>query len=355
MNFKHYLSVLLLLVALTSVACQGNSAPLPTLAVIASATAEVTEAAQTATENVAASDATGEASAVVSTQTPVFSQPSDAESATQAALIAPNFTPPPTTDAVALMGDSDLSAAAVGDTVSMIGILTVEGEAVIVTNDEGSSLRINIPAPMAETLVDKQVYVAGVVASTEGGITLHLLTIREMVEATAGAPVVLPSFDVTPESTPETLEIVTVDMQLGANLSALTAYDQLIGQIAGQLGNRVWISSYGSPSAGWSFDFYDAADQSVVIYLVLPDGTVQRQAGIPPLGVTEVFALDRASLVVDSDDLLETYAESGRTDEVETLVLLLQAVDEDSAQWSILDVEGLPLLVVDAISGDVVR
>jgi hypothetical protein len=280
---------------------------------------------------------------------------SSAEAATHAAQIVPNFTPPPTPDLSNLLGGAvDLAAVAVGDTVSLIGILTTEDTTAVVTNAEGSSVRLDLPVALAEPLLNKRVYVVGIVTSLEGGIRLQLVTIQEVTEAPTLSAVVDLPFEVTAEGTAEALPGVE-NVRLALNLTALAAYDQLVEQISDQLGERQWISVSGNPGIGWSFSFYAANDSSVIIYNVLLDGSVQIQPGIPPLGAAEIFALDRAALTVDSDRVLELYTTNGGTDEPETLVFLLRAIDAQSAQWSVLNVEGQTQLAVDAISGTVAR
>ncbi|MFN8376867.1 MAG: hypothetical protein U0694_28840, partial [Anaerolineae bacterium] len=290
----------------------------------------------------------------IPSQTPQFSPPSADDNATQAAQVVPVFSPEPTTDMTALSGASSLSAAAVGATLSIFGTLTIENSLVVVTTEAGERAVLDMPVDLAQMMAGNTVYVVGVVTSTEGSTTLQLTSIQEMA-APPAAVFATPNAEAATTDTGPALPTFAPDLRLAENLTALDAYDQLIGQIAGDaLGARQWISTSGNPSAGWSFSFYNEADNTVLIYTVLPDGTVLNQLGIPPVDTQQIFALDRASLTLDSDRLLEIYTENGGADALESLVLLLQAVDAETSHWEILDAEGVTQFTLDAVSGDIV-
>jgi hypothetical protein len=347
-NNKHILLAFsLFMVVLSAAACQnGSGDSLPTVAVFPS----VQPTGLDETESAAAPSG-------VPTETPLFGIPVTDESGTQNAPVIPGFTPQATTDIASLSGTLDLAGVAVGDTISLVGTLTIdEGNRVLVTDTNGSRVVIEIPAEMTQTMVNQQVYVVGIVASTEGDVNLQLLTIQALVESSISIEDSLAGSELTPESTSDALPTIAADVRLGANLSALPAYDQLIGQIGGAtLGDRQWISLSGNAGAGWSFGFYSVADNSVAIYNILPDGTLQNQLGIPPLEGTEVFPLDREVLTIDSDRVVELYTENGGDEDLETIVLVLQAIDAATIHWTVLDVEGQTIFTVDAASGDVIQ
>jgi hypothetical protein len=346
-NNKHIvLAFSLFMVVLSMAACQtGSGEILPTVAVLPTSQATAVE------ETEAAAVSSG-----VPTETPLFGVPVGDENGTADPSGIPGYTPQPTTDIASLSGTLDLTGVATGDTISLVGTLTLDEGKVLVTDTNGSRVVIEIPTEMTQMMVDQQVYVVGIVSSTEGDVHLQLLTIQTLDAPQVAVPDLLNGSDLTPESTSEPLPTIAADLRLEANLSALAAYDQLIGQIGGaQLGDRQWILLSGNPSAGWAFSFYSPTENNVVIYNVLPDGTLQNQAGIPPFEGVEVFPLDREALTVDNDRVIELYTENGGDEDLETVVLLLQATDADTAHWTILDVEGVTVFTVDAASGDVVR
>jgi hypothetical protein len=350
-NMKRILSTLSLFIVVLSAACQtgDSSGTLPTVAVLPTSEA-TTEATTEATQ-----PATPSTPGVFPTQTPLFSAPSAEENATLNAQLVPGFTPQATTDIAGLSGTLDLTSVAMGDTISLVGTLTIEETSVVVTDSNGSRVIIDMPIAMSELLVGKEVYIVGIVASTDGDVTLQLLTIQELVPLPTVGDLVLPS-DMTAESTVQALPTMAVDVRLGANLTALATYDQLIGQIGGtQLGDRQWSSISGNPTGGWSFSFYSETDNSVIIYNVLTDGSLQNQIGIPPLDGAEVIPLSRDTITIDSDRLLELYVENGGDEDLNTVVLLLQATDADTIHWSVLSIEGLTVFTVDAVSGEVVQ
>lgn len=388
-NMYRVLLLLILIVVPILVACGGGDDSddseateqvLPTRAVLDDTTAEVTPEIG----DDAPADPTPVAPPPNTDATPEVSTPAtqgDAESTPdvnvdnvppQASTPDSNDAPPESTAEVREPGPnvatdfSGLSANLSGIFVGTLSIETEEGNPEVVvrlTDAQGVSVQVIIPPVFSDELNGQVVQVQGVVIPSEANA--DALVIRgsniapegeELIQAgpptngQSGGTVVVPEGVPTSENTPDTPPIPLtggaelLDFQLDENLTALETYDALWAEVGDSLTDAIWLSLSGNNEQGWTIEFYVQADGATSSYTVTPDGMVALADGLnalPPS--TEVNAIDRALVVVDSDDLPDPEANTDGPPIAP--LMILRATAEGSIQWN---VQGANATVIDA-------
>lgn len=280
---------------------------------------------------------------------------------------SPESPPAPGSDGapVGVSLTEDFSALTPGETVALVGlvdILTENGTLVAVLRDaQGSELQLlQVPLGMVEPMAGQPVQVIGLIVSADETPTGRLGIVPSSLSAAAGenappdASGPLPETSAEPGAAggqppfagPPVVQGEPLDIQLEANLTALQAYDALLPLIEGDLEGYFWSSASGTPEIGWTFEFFNAEDNSATAYLVAPDGTVRLTTATPFFAVPggQIYPIDRARVVVDSDVVVQA-VRIPDAPPIGSPLITLRALDETRIEWTAL---GVTPVVIDA-------
>lgn len=123
-----------------------------------------------------------------------------------------------------------------------------------------------------------------------------------------------------------------VPVSVPAGVTALAAVDAVTPHVLETAPASFWAAVSGSPSNGWLVEFYDEANDVILLYRVLPDGEVRRLARAA-FGLMPGFPLARDLITVDSDRALELAAAEGPLPSGDILMELRSAGDDPA--WAI--------------------
>jgi hypothetical protein len=249
-------------------------------------------------------------------------------------------------------GVSDLSSAAVNDTVTFIGTLNYDSASGIVTvqTDDGVSVQLIIPPPMAESFNGQRVQVSGQVTDTET-LTVNLQNIAAVSEIEVTLPVEVTQ-DVPPIDLPPELSTsnAPASFTLTPNLSALESYDAVLESQADALEGYELVSISNEVGV-WRIMLWKSAEpQGFYELVIMPDGSVQPRIYASELEVTFV-TVERGQVTIDSDDFTVLLRENQLDNPPYTIIL---SASEQATTWSAIDAQGQVLLTVNAITGEVI-
>ena len=363
-NAVRVLPIILILTALMLVACGGgddDSAEatelmLPTEMVITDATEDVSQ-------NPPPEETADDVPPIGDTPEPVIEEtaPVDVPDGTQNP--APEVTEfvPPTADVnneavvqpdggEVITDFSQLSGSVVGifaGTLSVVADAETGQPNISLSDAQGNVLEVLIPPVFVDGLDNTAVELQGVASASVDNPDVFVLRASTVfvdgVEQTGSpADIVAPppgvDVDVTsvaPQG-PPVVGADVLDVQLDAGLTALQAYDALVGAVAESIAGYEWFVLSGNLELGWTLEFIEVETNSTQLYTVLPDGSVQVLASgnfVPP--GTEVYLLDRELIVVDSVDLPVVDSQEAGGPPLGSPVFILQAGVEGQMFWTI--------------------
>jgi hypothetical protein len=278
--------------------------------------------------------------------------PTQAVLPTSAAL-PPDGQPTQTAAVAAPTQSIDLSSVAVNERVDFVGMLRIEATngTASVQADDGTTVQLMVPPPVAQALVNQRVQVIGVV------IALEPLTVEvESINAASSATLFI---ELTSEFTPPPLppELATqsasASFNIAPNLSALASYDAILS--AGALD----LAGYGLVSISnevgvWSVALYNVDANNLLSLMVAPDGSVQSRVESGPSveAPVSVITIERASVTVDSDAFISLLAERQLNTPPYTMIL---SQTGDAPTWIAITPQGQVLLTVNAATGEVLQ
>jgi hypothetical protein len=228
----------------------------------------------------------------------------------------------------------DFSSLTPGEQVAISGEIIVpqdetdeSGQPIAVIADgKGNEVRVLLPPPVVMQYEGQRVRLMGNVLEPEeeeGRLRIQPIspidTGAEATEEAAGGP-------------PVELQII----QLEPDLTALQAYDALIEELGDDLDDLDWISLVGNQASGWTITFYDPATDTNSAYTIYGDGTVQVAEMLPFAlqPVVDNIPLDRARIVVDSDQVVEMIDDQGGPLVATEVLLTLQATSAETIEWT---------------------
>lgn len=359
-----YILVLLTIVAIFGlVACGSgddvaeNLGELPTRAGDAQPSPEVTVAQVEEVTEVADESAT-DVNIVIPTITEITEQPATESVATE--VVSMTETPEatstpnpldvdaiPTSPAPTLAGSdllTPLEDVVIGDTVSIIGLLSIEGDTVFVETDDASYSIVQVNAPLAvvETLATSSVRVTGVVQSLPADDGEYLVMSVSSVMDLGTQSEVIPSL---PGGAPQ-----VNDFTLDEGTSPLAAVEVLLSErdalqlerIEGAIGS-VWSIRIKEPDADTSETYNLQPSGSLVPLPALPAGPANIGAGAD--------SFDPTDITVTLDDLV-ALIETELPDETPEALRIVLFNDGEQIAWLVSDIVATPLLKVDATTGD---
>jgi hypothetical protein len=261
---------------------------------------------------------------------------------------------PPAIDATRVANEqtsveSNLGDVAINDTVTLVGLFSFDAASGVSTvqTDDGQSVQLILPPPMAESFNGQRVQASGQVTDVEN-LTVSVQNIAPYAEATllAEATQDAPSISLPPELTTQTAPTI---FSITPNLSALESYDAILESQAEML-EGYQLLSISNEIGVWRISMWQADAQMIYEFVVLPDGTVQSTQHAQEMVVTLV-AVDRAQVTVESDDFVVLLRENQLDNPPYTIIL---SASQQATTWSAIDAQGQPLLTVNAITGDVI-
>jgi hypothetical protein len=123
-----------------------------------------------------------------------------------------------------------------------------------------------------------------------------------------------------------------VPVSVPVNATALEAVDTVFTHALETAPASIWTAVMGSPANGWEVEFYDEANDIVLLYTVALDGEV-RLLRTAAFGLMPGFPLARNRITVDSDRALQLAAADGSLPSGAIIMEMRSA--GDAPAWSI--------------------
>ncbi len=215
---------------------------------------------------------------------------------------------------------ADFSTLSEGDEVPVTGtVRSLENDSAdnadmlfIIVDEQGNELDIEgLFFPMIASFDGDEAVLNGTVGgvSEETGRVVYNATVATAPTGADEAPAFIPpgtgDGDDAGASLPGAFAAIQgepLDINLGADLTALEAYDALTSELGEQLGDATWLSVTGTGDLGWTFRFL-SAEQETIAYFVQTDGAVSVAEAIAGPNVPGFAGnpIDREQVAVDSD------------------------------------------------------
>jgi hypothetical protein len=224
-------------------------------------------------------------------------------------------------------------------------------------DEQGNALRLSLPPPLIEEYEGQLVQVGGSIEAGDDDDQRLILTANTIMELE-------PLFEeeeaeeddeefFSPDDFAEPFdmdEATLLEIELGEDLTALQAYDALVDALSEDLDDWEWVSLAGNSDTGWTLEFHWAEDDVFTIYHIDTGGSVRVSDQIPrdalPMFLDEtLFPIDRARVLLDSDNALEEAAALDVPPLDFGTLLVLRAESETEINWII---EGMELIIIDA-------
>lgn len=249
---------------------------------------------------------------------------------------------------------SDFSTLSEGDEVPVTGtVRSLENESAdnadtrfIIVDEQGNELDVEgLFFPMIASFDGREAVLNGTVGevSEETGRVIYNATVATAPTGADEAPAFIPpgtgDGDDAGASLPgafATTQGEPLDINLGADLTALEAYDALTTELSDRLAEAAWLSVTGTGDLGWTFRFL-TEEQETMSYFVQPDGSVSVAEAIAGPNVPGFAGepIDREQVVVDST-VAETQLPAASEDSPLNLgSVSLQADAEGNIVWVI--------------------
>lgn len=233
---------------------------------------------------------------------------------------------------------------AVGDEVAVVGLMTIDGDRVLVDTDDEtySRVELDIALPVAQASQGRMVRAIGTISALPPDNALPVIVVTNISELVDNAAAVAPLIPEQPA--PGGMASLSMPEDRSA-LALLDALQEAVGQSLTPLSISATIDST------WTIRAYDETD-TLMLYSVQPTG-IYTQVAVPggPAGVDLPQPLDLSRVTLDVPDLAQLLAQEFPEQALSgTRVTLI--VEDDLPTWTVTDMLGVPLLRVDAITGD---